>query len=72
MRIWNYCLYWDYFYFRIEGKGKGILQHHQVIAEFEAIPEESRKKLVGGAFADVLRSTQVTLITLAVLSFVVL
>jgi hypothetical protein len=46
--------------YRIEGKGKGILQHHQIIAEFEAIPEEIRKILAGGAFSEVLRSTQVT------------
>ncbi|KAK7265487.1 hypothetical protein RJT34_33107 [Clitoria ternatea] len=43
---------------RIEAKGKGILQHHQVIAEFEEIPEENRQKLTGGAFGEVLRSTQ--------------
>ncbi|KAJ4708835.1 Sucrose synthase [Melia azedarach] len=43
---------------RIEAKGKGILQHHQLIAEFEAISEENRKKLADGAFAEVLRSTQ--------------
>ncbi|KEH37657.1 putative sucrose synthase [Medicago truncatula] len=43
---------------RIEAKGKGILQHHQVIAEFEEIPEEKRQKLVNGAFGEVLRSTQ--------------
>nr|AIJ28962.1 sucrose synthase [Manihot esculenta] len=43
---------------RIEGKGKGILQHHQIIAEFEAIPEENRKKLLDGAFGEVLRSAQ--------------
>ncbi|XP_012574468.1 sucrose synthase-like [Cicer arietinum] len=43
---------------RIEAKGKGILQHHQVIAEFEEIPEENRQKLVNGAFGEVLRSTQ--------------
>jgi hypothetical protein len=46
--------------YRIEGKGKGILQHHQIIAEFEAIPEAIRKILAGGAFSEVLRSTQVT------------
>lgn len=45
---------------RIEAKGTGILQHHQVIAEFEEIPEESRQKLIDGAFGEVLRSTQVT------------
>lgn len=44
---------------RIEAKGKGILQHHQVIAEFEEIPEENRQKLTDGAFGEVLRSTQV-------------
>ncbi|KAJ4822661.1 hypothetical protein Tsubulata_040579, partial [Turnera subulata] len=43
---------------RIEGKGKGILQHHQVIAEFEALPEVNRKALSTGVFADVLKATQ--------------
>ncbi|KAB2024529.1 hypothetical protein ES319_D06G092100v1 [Gossypium barbadense] len=43
---------------RIEGKGKGILQHHQIILEFEAIPEETRKKLADGAFSEILRSSQ--------------
>ncbi|OWM74348.1 sucrose synthase [Punica granatum] len=43
---------------RVEAKGKGILQHHQLIAEFEAIPEEHRNKLSQGAFGEVLRSTQ--------------
>ncbi|KAK7304024.1 hypothetical protein RJT34_15014 [Clitoria ternatea] len=43
---------------RIEAKGKGILQHHQVIAEFEEIPAENRKKLLDGAFGELLRSTQ--------------
>ncbi|XP_023530913.1 sucrose synthase [Cucurbita pepo subsp. pepo] len=43
---------------RIEAQGKGILQHHQLIAEFETIPEENRKKLADGAFGEVLRSTQ--------------
>ncbi|MCI40613.1 sucrose synthase-like, partial [Trifolium medium] len=42
----------------IEAKGKGILQHHQVVAEFEEIPEANRQKLVNGAFGEVLRSTQ--------------
>lgn len=50
--LWNFD--------RIEAKGKGILQHHQVIAEFEEIPEENRQKLTDGAFGEVLRSTQVT------------
>ncbi|KAF5743125.1 sucrose synthase [Tripterygium wilfordii] len=43
---------------RIEAKGKGILQSHQIIAEFEAIPEENRKKLLEGAFAEVLKAAQ--------------
>nr|ADY68848.1 sucrose synthase [Gossypium hirsutum] len=43
---------------RIEGKGKGILQHHQIILEFEAIPEENRKKLANGAFFEVLKASQ--------------
>ena len=47
-------------YCRIEGKGKGILQHHQLIAELEAIPEANRKKLLDGAFGEVIRSAQVT------------
>ncbi|CAL1409267.1 unnamed protein product [Linum trigynum] len=43
---------------RIEAKGKGILQHHQIIAEFEAIPEKDQKVLQEGVFADVLKSAQ--------------
>ncbi|XP_030530521.1 sucrose synthase [Rhodamnia argentea] len=43
---------------RVEAKGKGILQHHQLIAEFEAISEEHRKKLGEGAFGEILRSSQ--------------
>ncbi|XP_039030279.1 sucrose synthase-like [Hibiscus syriacus] len=43
---------------RIEGKGKGILQHHQIIFEFEAIPEEIRKTLADGAFSEILRASQ--------------
>lgn len=54
---------------RIEAKGKGILQHHQVIAEFEEIPEENRQKLLNGAFGEVLRSTQVTVLLLFVCLF---
>lgn len=47
---------------KIEAKGKGILQHHQLIAEFEAIPEENRKKLADGAFGEVLRATQESIV----------
>ncbi|KAI4379592.1 hypothetical protein MLD38_005870 [Melastoma candidum] len=43
---------------RVEANGKGILQNHQVIAEFEAISKEHQKKLVDGAFGEVLRATQ--------------
>ncbi|KAK0572784.1 hypothetical protein LWI29_037266 [Acer saccharum] len=43
---------------RIEAKGKGILQNHQIIAEFEAIPEHNRKTLADGAFTEVLRASQ--------------
>lgn len=43
---------------RIESKGKGILQHHQIIAEFEEIPEDNRKKLADGVFGEVLRAAQ--------------
>ncbi|XVE93031.1 hypothetical protein REPUB_Repub01dG0154900 [Reevesia pubescens] len=43
---------------RIEGKGKGILQHHQIVLEFEAIPEENRKKLADGAFFEILKASQ--------------
>ncbi|KAG7627226.1 putative sucrose synthase [Arabidopsis thaliana] len=43
---------------RVEAKGKGILQHHQIIAEFEAMPLETQKKLQGGAFFEILRSAQ--------------
>lgn len=48
-------------YCRLEGKGKGILQHHQLIAEFEALPEDNRKKLAEGAVFEILRSSQVRL-----------
>lgn len=44
---------------RIEAKGKGILQRHQLILEFEAISEESRQKLSRGAFGEILRASQV-------------
>lgn len=44
---------------RLEGKGKGILQHHQLVAEFEAISEDNRQKLLDGAFGEVLKAAQV-------------
>lgn len=43
---------------RIEGHGKGILQPHQLLAEFEALPEVNRKKLSDGPFGDILKSIQ--------------
>ncbi|KAK4853227.1 hypothetical protein QYF36_005579 [Acer negundo] len=48
---------------RIEGKGKGILQNNQIIAEFEAIPEHNRKILADGAFSEVLRSTKEAIVS---------
>lgn len=44
---------------RVEAKGKGILQQNQIIAEFEALPEQTQKKLEGGPFFALLKSTQV-------------
>jgi len=43
---------------RIEAKGKGFLQPHQLIAEFESIPEANRQKLLDGVFGEILKSTQ--------------
>ncbi|XP_077230868.1 sucrose synthase 1-like [Tasmannia lanceolata] len=44
---------------RYVNQGKGILQPHQLLAEFEAvIPEGERQKLKDGGFGDVLRETQ--------------
>lgn len=43
---------------KIESQGKGILQPHHLILEFEAISEEERKLLSEGGFGEVLRSSQ--------------
>ncbi|KAF8393683.1 hypothetical protein HHK36_021930 [Tetracentron sinense] len=43
---------------RIESLGKGILQPHHLLAEFEAISKEDKQKLTDGAFGEVLKSTQ--------------
>ncbi|XP_077236474.1 sucrose synthase-like [Tasmannia lanceolata] len=44
---------------RYINQGKGILQPHQLLAEFEAvIPEGDRQKLKDGGFGDVLKATQ--------------
>ncbi|KAL3734508.1 hypothetical protein ACJRO7_023805 [Eucalyptus globulus] len=42
------------FLLRVQAKGKGILQRHQILAELQAIPEESRAQLLDGAFGEVL------------------
>jgi hypothetical protein len=45
---------------RLKNLGKGMLQPHQIIAEYNnAIPEAEREKLKDGAFEDVLRGAQV-------------
>jgi len=44
---------------RLVNLGKGMLQPHQIIAEYNtAIPEAEREKLKDGAFEDVLRAAQ--------------
>ncbi|PQQ14218.1 sucrose synthase [Prunus yedoensis var. nudiflora] len=43
---------------RIINKGKGFMQPHELVAEFEAIPESNRQKLLDGAFGEVLTHTQ--------------
>ena len=50
-----------FYNFRIESHGKGILKPHQLLAEYEAISKEDKLKLDDGhgAFAEVIKSTQV-------------
>ncbi|PKA47064.1 Sucrose synthase 1 [Apostasia shenzhenica] len=44
---------------RFVNQGKGMLQRHQLLVEYEAvIPEGERQKLKDGAFEDVLRAAQ--------------
>lgn len=44
---------------RFVNQGKGMLQRHQLLAEYEAvIPEAERQKLKDGVFEDVLRAAQ--------------
>lgn len=43
---------------RIEGRGKGILKRHQLLAEFEAIDDSDIAKLQDHNFKEVLKSTQ--------------
>jgi hypothetical protein len=48
------------FLFRLVNQGKGMLQPHQIIAEYNAaIPEGEREKLKDSALEDVLRGAQV-------------
>lgn len=59
-----YSFHSVYWYFRYVSQGKGILQPHQLLAEFEAvIPEEEKQKLKDSVFGDVLRATQVMHLT---------
>lgn len=53
-------------------QGKGMLQPHQILAEYNsAIPESDKEKLKDGAFEDVLKAAQVNIITIlhAILRF---
>ncbi|KAI3973157.1 hypothetical protein MKX01_020892 [Papaver californicum] len=43
---------------RIESQGKGILQPHQLLAEFEEVFTGNNKKLADSVFGEVLRSAQ--------------
>ncbi|KAI3965276.1 hypothetical protein MKX01_036605 [Papaver californicum] len=43
---------------RIESQGKGILQPHHLLAEFEAVFAGNKKKLADSVFGEVLRSAQ--------------
>ena len=43
---------------KIESNGKGILKPHQIEAALESIPKDAQKKLLEGAFGEVLKSTQ--------------
>lgn len=46
--------------FRLVNQGKGMLQPHQITAEYDAaIPEAEREKLKDSAFEDLLRGAQV-------------
>lgn len=47
---------------KLEGHGKGILQHHQLIADFDSLSPADKQKLSDGAFGEVLRSTQESII----------
>lgn len=47
--------------FRYVNQGKGMLQRHQLLAEFDAaFSEEEREKLKGGVFEEVVRAAQVS------------
>jgi sucrose synthase len=50
--------------FRLVNHGKGMLQPHQITAEYNvAIPEAEREKLKDTAFEDLLRGAQVCVTT---------
>ena len=59
--ICEYLIYGTSLNYRIESHGKGILKPHQLLAEFEAFSKEEKFKLEdgAGAFAEILKSTQV-------------
>jgi sucrose synthase len=60
MQIWHGLMLFDIVLCRLKNLGKGMLQPHQIIAEYNsAIPEAEREKLKDGAFEDVLRAAQV-------------
>jgi len=60
MQIWHGLMLFGIDFCRLKNLGKGMLQPHQIIAEYNsAIPEAEREKLKDGAFEDVLRAAQV-------------
>ena len=63
LTFWHDLILLDYLFCRLKNLGKGMLQPHQIIAEYNsAIPEAEREKLKDGAFEDVLRAAQVCII----------
>jgi Sucrose synthase len=63
LNVVTFCLLQPFIY-RLVKQGKGMLQPHQIIAEYNsAIPEADREKLKDSAFDDVLRAAQVNFIS---------
>jgi Sucrose synthase len=59
LNVVAFCLLQPFMH-RFVKQGKGMLQPHQIIAEYDsAIPEADREKLKDSAFDDVLRAAQV-------------